>query len=122
MPGAGQGRIAAIADVAEFACRTEPEMDALAGEWMAIRHRAMREIVARVRDEGRLRPGWTIDDATGFVWTPLSPAHIGCSSTKGVGRHVGGRLVRGSCCSARSSLMGPTISTPDQQNDAPISP
>lgn len=69
-----EGRIAAIADVAESARRTAPEMDALVGERMAIRHRAIREIVARVRDEGRLRPGWTIDDAAGLVWTLLSPA------------------------------------------------
>lgn len=67
-------RIAAIAQVAESARRSAPEMDALVTERMAIRLGAMREIMARVRDEGRLRPGWTVDDAATFVWTLLSPS------------------------------------------------
>jgi AcrR family transcriptional regulator len=69
-----EGRIAAIAAVAESARRTSPEMDALVTERMELRHRAMREIVTRVHHEGRLRPGWTIDDATAVLWTLLSPA------------------------------------------------
>lgn len=67
-------RIAAIAAVAESARRTAPEMDALVTERMAIRHRAMREIMTRIRDEGRLRAGWTADDAAAFVWALLSPS------------------------------------------------
>lgn len=69
-----ESRISAIAEVAESARKTAPEMDKLVGERMAIRHRAVRTIVARLRDEGRLRSGWSVDDATGFVWTLLSPA------------------------------------------------
>ena len=67
-------RIAAIAEVAESARRLAHEMDALVAGRMSIRHRAVREIVARLQDEGRLRAGWSVDDAAGFVWTLLSPA------------------------------------------------
>jgi AcrR family transcriptional regulator len=66
-------RIAAIAAVAESARKTAPEMEALVTERMAIRHRAVREIMVRIRDEGRLRTGWTADDAAAFVWALLSP-------------------------------------------------
>ena len=62
-------RIAAIAEVAESARRLAPEMDTLVAGRMSIRHRAVREIVARLQDEGRLRAGWSVDDAAGFVWT-----------------------------------------------------
>ena len=49
-------------------------MDALVAGRMSIRHRAVREIVARLQDEGRLRAGWSVEDAAGFVWTLRSPA------------------------------------------------
>ena len=70
----GLAREGVVAGTAESARRAAPEMDALVVGRMAIRHRAVREIVARVRDEGRLQAGWSIDDAAGFVWTLLSPA------------------------------------------------
>lgn len=69
-----EGRIAAMAEVAESARSSAPEMGALVTERMSIRYRAVREILVRVRDEGRLRPGWTVDDAAGFTWMLLSPA------------------------------------------------
>lgn len=64
--------IAKIADVAEAARRTAPEMDELVRGRMELRHRGMRQIVARVQEQGRLRPGWTVEDATGLVWALLS--------------------------------------------------
>ncbi len=65
--------IARIADVAEAARRTAPEMDELVRGRMELRRKGMRRIVARVREQGRLCSGWTVDDATGFVWALLSP-------------------------------------------------
>lgn len=65
--------IAKIADVAEAARRTAPEMDELVRGRMELRHQGMRQIVARIHAQGRLRSGWTVNDATGFVWTLLSP-------------------------------------------------
>lgn len=65
--------IARIADAAEAARRTAPEMDELVRGRMELRRQGMRRIVARIRAQGRLRSGWTVDDATGFVWALLSP-------------------------------------------------
>lgn len=65
--------IAKIADAAEAARRTAPEVDELIRSRMRLRYQGMRTIVANIHAQGRLRHGWTIDDATGFVWTLLSP-------------------------------------------------
>lgn len=65
--------IAKIADAAEAARRAAPEMDELIRERMRLRYQGMRQIVASVHAQRRLRRGWTVDAATGFVWTLLSP-------------------------------------------------
>jgi AcrR family transcriptional regulator len=65
--------ITKIADVAEAARRTAPEMDELVRGRMELRLQGMRQIVARIHAQGRLRSDWTVDDAAGFVWTLLSP-------------------------------------------------
>lgn len=67
-------KIARLAGVAESARRTAPEMDELVRGRMDLRLQGMRQVVARIHEEGQLRTGWTVDDATGFVWTLLSPA------------------------------------------------
>ncbi len=48
-------------------------MDELVRGRMQLRYHGMRQIVVRIYSQGRLRSGWTIDAATGFVWTLLSP-------------------------------------------------
>lgn len=50
----------------------DPTAHAIQEDRMSRRYAGMREVVRRIRDDGDLAKGWTVDTATAFVWTLTS--------------------------------------------------
>jgi AcrR family transcriptional regulator len=52
----------------------DPRVQAISADRMRRRLAGMREVVARIDAEGRLRAGWDVDRAAAFVWSTTAPS------------------------------------------------
>ena len=67
--------VVAVARALEAALVTGDEGGAAWRDRMGDLHEAVRRAVARVADEDRLAPGWTVETAADWIWAGVQPAH-----------------------------------------------